>query len=155
LKFEYNAGYEEHLSVVFHPHFLKEYNSRWFLFGRMDKGDGTILEVGNCALDRIVGDIAIVDDISYIAAPNEHYLHYFDDIIGVTYVSDAPVEKVIFAGSPKEIQFILTKPLHWSQRCPSQDEQEHLHSQYPNVPEDWVFLTIECKWNFELITTLF
>jgi predicted DNA-binding transcriptional regulator YafY len=23
------------------------------------------------------------------------------------------------------------------------------------VPNDWIFLTIECKWNFELITTLF
>ena len=78
-----------------------------------------------------------------------------DDIIGVTYISDAPVETVIFAGSPREIQFILTKPLHWTQKRPSIEEQAMLHEEYPNVPKDWIFLTIECKWNFELITTLF
>ena len=117
LKFEYNAGYEGHLSVVFHPHFLKEYNSRWFLFGRMDKGDGTILEVGNCALDRIVGDIAIVDDISYMAAPNERYLHYFDDIIGVSKMPNAvPIEITIETLDLYTHNRIVTKPIHPSQK---------------------------------------
>lgn len=117
LKFEYNAGYEEHLSVVFHPHFLKEYNSRWFLFGRMNKGDGTILEVGNCALDRIVGDIAIVDNISYIAAPNERYLHYFDDIIGVSKIPNTvPIEIIIETLDLYTHNRIVTKPIHPSQK---------------------------------------
>jgi predicted DNA-binding transcriptional regulator YafY len=80
---------------------------------------------------------------------------HFDDIIGVTYIKDAPVETVIFAGSPKEIQFIITKPLHATQKRPSAEEQARLHEKYPKVPSDWVFVTIECKWNFELITTLF
>ncbi len=80
---------------------------------------------------------------------------HFDDIVGVTYIKEAPVEKVIFAGSPREIQFIITKPLHWTQKKPYAEEQARLHEEYPNVPSDWIFLTIECKWNFELITTLF
>jgi hypothetical protein len=80
---------------------------------------------------------------------------HFDDIVVVTYIKEAPVETVIFAGSPREIQFIITKPLHWTQKRPSTEEQIRLHEEYPNVPSDWIFLTIECKWNFELITTLF
>ena len=117
LKFEYNAGYEEYLSVVFHPHFLKEYNSRWFLFGHMDKGNGTILEVGNCALDRIVGDIRIVDDISYIAAPKNRYQHYFDNIIGVSKMPyDAPIEITIETLDLYTHNRIVTKPIHKSQK---------------------------------------
>ena len=117
LKFEYNAGYEELLSVVFHPHFLKEYNSRWFLFGRMEKNNGTILEVGNCALDRIVGDIGVVDNISYIAAPKERYQHYFDDIIGVSKMpNDVPIEITIETLDLYTHNRIVTKPIHPSQK---------------------------------------
>ena len=97
---------------------------------------------------------SVAEDVEFMPCPIDIDEHY-DDIIGVTYISDAPVETVIFAGSPREIQFILTKPLHWTQKRPSIEEQARLHEEYPNVPEDWIFLTIECKWNFELITTLF
>lgn len=139
----------ESFSVVVSPYRLKQFNNRWYLICcRMQDGRFT-----NYALDRMISFKA-AEDIEFMPCPIDIDEH-FDDIIGVTYISDAPVEKVIFAGSPREIQFILTKPLHWSQRCPSLNEQEKLHSQYPNVPEDWIFLTIECKWNFELITTLF
>lgn len=100
--------------------------------------------------------------IAFKAAENNEFLpcpieidEHFDEIIGVTYINDAPVETVVFAESPREIQFILTKPLHSTQRCPTQAEQEELHAKYPNVPSDWLFVTIDCKWNFELITLLF
>jgi predicted DNA-binding transcriptional regulator YafY len=73
----------------------------------------------------------------------------------VTFLPDEPIQTVVFAGSPREIQFIITKPLHWTQRRPTEDEQFELHKKHPNVPSDWIFLTIECKWNYELITTLF
>ena len=150
IRIEYKPYYAtDSFPVVVSPYRLKQYNNRWYLICcRMPDG-----RFSNYALDRMVS-YSVADDVEFMPCPVDIDEH-FDDIIGVTYVSDAPVEKVIFAGSPKEIQFILTKPLHWSQRCPSQDEQEDLHSQYPNVPEDWVFLTIECKWNFELITMLF
>ena len=135
--------------VVVSPYRLKQFNNRWYLICcRMQDGRFT-----NYALDRMIAFNA-VEDVEFMPCPIDIDEH-FDDIIGVTYVADAPVETVIFAGSLREIQFILTKPLHWSQRYPSLKEQEELHSQYPNVPEDWIFLTIDCKWNFELITTLF
>lgn len=116
LKFEYNAGYEEHLSVVFHPHFLKEYNSRWFLFGRMEKDNGEVLEVGNCALDRIMSEILIIEDVCYEAA-NNRYEHYFDDIIGVSKMpNDIPIEITIETLDQYTHNRILTKPVHQSQK---------------------------------------
>lgn len=150
IRIEYKPYYStDSFPVVVSPYRLKQFNNRWYLICcRIPDG-----RFCNYALDRMVS-YNVADDVEFMPCPVDIDEH-FDDIIGVTYVSDASVEKVIFAGSPKEIQFILTKPLHWSQRCPSQYEQEILHSEYPNVPDDWVFLTIECKWNFELITTLF
>lgn len=139
----------ESFPVVVSPYRLKQFNNRWYLIcSRMQDGRFT-----NYALDRMVSFKA-AEDIEFMPCPIDIDEHY-DDIIGVTYISDAPVETVIFAGSPREIQFILTKPLHWTQKRPSIEEQARLHEEYPNVPSDWIFLTIECKWNFELITTLF
>lgn len=137
------------ITEVVSPYRLKQYNNRWYLLCARNS-DGRF---SNYALDRIVSYDA-AGDCEFMPCPIEIDEH-FDDIIGVTYIKDAPVETVVFAGSPKEIQFILTKPLHWTQKRPSAEEQIRLHEAYPHVPEDWVFLTIECKWNYELITTLF
>ena len=131
------------------PYRLKQYNNRWYLLCcRMSDG-----RFSNYALDRLVA-YEPVEGAEYMLCPVEINEH-FDDIIGVTYIKDAPVETVVFAGSPKEIQFIITKPLHATQRRPTEEEQQDLHNRYPNVPSDWIFLTIECKWNYELITALF
>lgn len=134
---------------VVSPYRLKQYNNRWYLLCcRMSDG-----RFSNYALDRLVS-YSLAEGVEFMPCPIEIDEH-FDDIIGVTYIKDAPVETVVFAGSPREIQFILTKPLHWTQKRPSAEEQARLHEEYPDVPSDWIFLTIECKWNFELITTLF
>lgn len=131
------------------PYRLKQYNNRWYLLCcRMSDG-----RFSNYALDRLVS-YERVDGIEYMPCPVEIDEH-FDDIIGVTFLPDEPIQTVVFAGSPREIQFIITKPLHWTQRRPTEGQQQELHKKHPNVPSDWIFLTIECKWNYELITTLY
>lgn len=150
IKIEYKP-YHKDDSIVENvsPYRLKQYNNRWYLLCcRMSDG-----RFNNYALDRIVS-YDLVPGVDFMPCPLEIDEH-FDDIIGVTYIASEQVEKVTFAGSPKEIQYILTKPLHWTQKRPSSEKQLLLHEKYPNIPFDWVFLTIECKWNFELITTLF
>lgn len=150
IKIEYKPYYmEDPIYEIVSPYKLKQFNNRWYLLCcRMSDG-----RFSNFALDRLVS-YGIAEGAEFMPCPIEIDEH-FDDIIGVTYIKDAPVETVVFAGSPREIQFILTKPLHWTQKRPSIEEQARLHEKYPNVPFDWIFLTIECKWNFELITTLF
>lgn len=140
---------ETAITEVVSPYRLKQYNNRWYLLCcRMSDG-----RFSNYALDRLVS-YETVEGVEYMTCPIEIDEH-FDDIIGVTFIQDEPLQKVIFAGSPREIQFIITKPLHWTQKRPTEDEQLELHQQYPNVPHDWIFLTIECKWNFELVTMLY
>ena len=131
------------------PYRLKHFNDRWYLLCCRNS-DGRF---STYALDRMIAFKA-AENNEFLPCPIEIDEH-FDEIIGVTYINDAPVETVVFAGSPREIQFILTKPLHSTQRCPTQAEQEELHAKYPNVPSDWLFVTIDCKWNFELITLLY
>lgn len=147
---EYLPYYKEvSIRETVSPYRLKQFNNRWYLLcSRMSDG-----RFSNFALDRLVS-YNLAEGAEFMPCPIEIDEH-FDDIVGVTYIKDAPVETVVFAGSPREIQFILTKPLHWTQKRPSTEEQIRLHEEYPNVPSDWIFLTIECKWNFELITTLF
>lgn len=140
---------ESSITEIVSPYRLKQYNNRWYLLCcRMYDG-----RFSNYALDRLVS-YKKVEGVEYMPCPVEIDEH-FDDIIGVTFIQDEPIQTVVFAGSPREIQFILTKPLHWTQRRPTEDQQQELHKKYPNVPADWIFLTIECKWNYELITTLY
>lgn len=131
------------------PYRLKHFNDRWYLLCcRMSDG-----RYSTYALDRMICFRA-AENVKYMPCPVE-IDEQFDDIVGVTYLKDEPVQRILFASGPKDVQFILTKPLHWTQRCPVELEQQELHKKYPNVPAEWVFLTIDCKWNFELITILF
>lgn len=140
---------ETPITEVISPYRLKQYNNRWYLLCcRMSDG-----RFSNYALDRLVSYDEVVG-VEYLPCPVEIDEH-FDDIIGVTFLPDEPIQTIVFAGSPREIQFIITKPLHWTQRRPTEDEQQAFHTRYSDVPSDWIFLTIDCKWNFELITTLY
>lgn len=75
------VSYTTHSGVssmnVFHPYYMKQYNNRWFIFGRIDGKDYIV----NRSLDRIEG-------ISRSDAPfrkNDlvNFNSYFDDIVGV------------------------------------------------------------------------
>lgn len=108
--FKYNKAYNHIDEFVFHPHFLKEYNNRWFLFGVVDGVHK------NCALDRICSGIEIVKDVNFIDSSID-YATFFDDIIGVTHLDNYELEEVIIkVHSEYAFNRILTKELHKSQR---------------------------------------
>lgn len=91
-----------------YPYFLKQYNNRWYLLAT-EKGFDSIT---TCALDRI-------ETFRDVAIPYKEcdidFEEYFDDVIGVS-VPDTPVEDVILRVSKKRYNYIMTKPLHMSQR---------------------------------------
>ena len=100
--------------VTCHPYYLKQYNNRWFLFGRNEQNDHN---QWNFPLDRIESmkelDIAYVND-------STNWEDYFYDIIGVTRtVND--LQEVVLEFSPEQIPYIQTKPLHPSQKTKMQD----------------------------------
>lgn len=113
LTFDYQRFGQEPFTLTFHPQFLKEYNGRWFVFGDADREP---YQAYNVPLDRIVGEVCVVDDVEYIPAPKGFYQEFFKNIIGVTHEKDAKVEDVIIR-TKTEYQhgLLLTKPLHHSQ----------------------------------------
>ena len=114
LRFAYQRFGQEPFTLTFHPQFLKEYNGRWFVFGEADREP---YQAYNVPLDRIVGEVNVVEDVKYTPAPKGFYQNFFKNIIGVTHEKGAEVEEVVIR-TKTEYQhgLLLTKPLHHSQK---------------------------------------
>lgn len=93
-----------------HPYYLKQYNSRWFLFG-WNTEFGAIT---NFALDRIEAVSPMLGE--YKPKPEElNFDEYFDDIVGVTIPQNKRVEHIVMRVAPDRYPYIKNKPLHPSQ----------------------------------------
>lgn len=108
LKMRYKPFSGEEFQRNIHPYHLRQYNRRWYVFALSEDQD----EIQNYALDRIV-------KLKHLSKPyiesNVDFDEYFDDIVGVTNYKKTSVEKVILKVNKKSIDYIRTKPLHWSQ----------------------------------------
>lgn len=121
--------------AVIHPYFLKQYNSRWYLLGQIQKFD----TLSNRALDRI----------QKIEKSNEAYIEntaydfdaYFKNIIGVGKRKGDQIEEIELLFKATKSDYILTKPIHNSQ-ISEKDENNNLKVKLKLVP------------NFELRSTL-
>ncbi len=101
-------------SIIFHPYFLKQYNNRWYVFGKNDASQFIM----NLALDRIT---TIEESTKkYIANKSIDFNEYFEDIIGVTLNNDSEVENVVIKVSNELLPYIKTKPIHGSQKLKEQ-----------------------------------
>jgi len=111
LKIKYLQSFKNEVQLIIHPYFLKQYNSRWFLFGynpEKEKYDW------NLPLDRIL-------EISEIHKPYTQnsvvdWNDYFDDIIGVTKPENAVPEKITLHFYDKTGHYIESKPIHAYQK---------------------------------------
>jgi len=122
------------LEFHFHPYLLKQYNQRWFCFG-LNEEHG--IRTWNIALDRI---ISIDSSAKNYLKSNIDWSEYFDDVVGVTVIDEAPVEniKILLSDSIKE--YIETKPIHGSQKI--------------RKTEDGYQLELKVKVNNELLNLL-
>lgn len=100
--------------IVMHPHYLKEYNGRWFLFGHVD---GKLPEHGyNVALDRIEGTPCPAD-VPFIHAKKDFYEQKFKAIVGVTTPRICEMNKVrVRVYGNYYWGLVTTKPIHPSQK---------------------------------------
>jgi predicted DNA-binding transcriptional regulator YafY len=96
---------------VIHPYLLKEYRNRWFLFGQNE----TAGKVYCCALDRITGIRPAVETPFYWN-PDFHPIDWFKDVIGVTRTEGAVVTEIVFTTNALLGHYMVTKPLHPSQK---------------------------------------
>lgn len=99
---------DEEITRNIHPYHLRQYNRRWYVFAFSEEHN----EIHNYPLDRIVR-------LKHLSKPyiesDVVFDEYFDDIVGVTNYKNVAVEKVVLKVSNKSIDYIRTKPLHWSQ----------------------------------------
>jgi predicted DNA-binding transcriptional regulator YafY len=109
-----NGGKER--TFIIHPYFVKQYNSRWFLFGLEDKTN----RIPNIALDRIL-NVEIIRDIAFIPNTDIDFEHYFDDVVGVTIPpDDVQKEKIVIKFTKKRFPYVASKPIHPSQQTVSE-----------------------------------
>lgn len=113
LEIDYKPFEEEVVTMMFHPHYLKEYNGRWHLFGH---AEGKEPEYGyNIALDRILSKPRERSRVEYMPAPKHFYDEFFKDIVGVSHMKDAKKEHVVIRMRSLYIYKLMdTKPLHQS-----------------------------------------
>lgn len=115
VRFSYNPKYgEETIELQFHPHYLKEYNQRWFVFGRATDLTGHNLQYSNCPIDRIVSEVTVCESVDYIPAQKKNFAAtYFKDIVGVNRPKNkAPQEIRIATNDAITHGRIMTKPIH-------------------------------------------
>ncbi len=109
-------GVEENITL--HPYYVKQYNSRWFLFGLNQERN----QISNLALDRIVS-LYLLEEVKFIPNTNIDFEHYFDDIIGVTIPKEDVVkEHIILQFTKNRFPYVTSKPIHHSQEIISEEE---------------------------------
>lgn len=128
--------WSEPQTFTLHPYFLKEYNSRWFLFGlNAEYGHPTWA----MALDRIE-DVQEAPQLPHQPSETD-WEEYFSDIIGVTHPAEGSVEEVVLHCDRACGHYVETKPLHESQR-------------HRWRSEDCLEVTLQVMVNAELESTL-
>jgi len=137
LRVEYQSfKHSESSTFIIHPYYLKQYNSRWFLFGyNQDQG-----EINNLALDRI---IAVAETgKEFIENESIDFNEYFDDVVGVTVDKTQPVERIMLKVDKPLWPYIETKPIHGSQRVKER-------------ADEYVLIELQLRINYELVSTIF
>lgn len=131
LHIKYQAFGSMPKEFIFHPQFLKQYNNRWYALGVEDQHQD---QIWNMALDRIQSIKPL--KTTYIKLKMD-WNEYFEDVIGITNIKDAPIEKVMFLVHGATAHYIISKPLHGSQVSKWLDE-------------DTLQVTLSIKINYEL-----
>lgn len=116
----------EPVQIFFSAYHLKEYNNRWFVFGKNADYNNLI----NLALDRIV-------EVEEASAPYEptriNFEEYFEDALGVSIVPGQEPQKIILRIEKSLWPYIKTKPIHGSQKVLCRKE-EYTYVQLELIP---------------------
>lgn len=114
LSIDYKPFEEEQVSLIFHPHYLKEYNGRWHLFGYAEEPEAK--EGVDLALDRIVNRPREVYKKEFVKAPERFYESFFENIVGVSHHESCSPEEIHIRAHTLYIHRLMeTKKLHESQ----------------------------------------
>lgn len=134
-----------------YPYQLRQYNNRWFLLLNTVGNEEFPFNpdfITNFALDRMDAEFEYLDDVPYVETSVD-LKGRFDEIVGVTLLSEEDVEYIYYAVSPRVHDYVKTKWLHQTQMELEGDELEEYMKKYPLL-KDWSYFSIECRPNPEL-----
>lgn len=127
---------EEPIQMILEPYFLKQYNSRWFLFGL----NVEMKIISNLALDRI---IEIKDtNRHYTDSDTWDFEEFFEDVVGVTVKQNADPVKILLQISKSLWPYIESKPIHGSQKVKEKNNEN-------------VIIELTLQINYELTSVIF
>jgi predicted DNA-binding transcriptional regulator YafY len=118
-------------SFLFYPYLLKEFRNRWFLFGLKNN----IYPLINLAIDRII-NVKCTEKV-FIEKEEFNAEVFFKDVIGVTVNQGSKPEKIVLFINRKHAPYVLTKPIHPSQKLIERDEYG-------------ITISLEVQHNYEL-----
>lgn len=134
-------------SIDLHPYLLKQYNDRWYLLGAADSD----MKILHFALDRI-DKVEPLPEKKYIECDDD-LSSRFEDIVGVTFYEDRPIEHILCWVSDASKSYVDTKPIHGSYTPIKGDKDLQLRKDYPKL-QGGMFFTLDCINNFELVREL-
>lgn len=126
----FKAAQSQH--YICFPYLLKEYRNRWFLIAGSKKRN----QLQTMALDRIIEFQELVKE-KFIEHNEIDFDQYFDDLIGVTKTEKDRANKVVLFVDKHNAPYVLTKPIHHSQKLIKEDE-------------NGIIIRIDVVLNFEL-----
>lgn len=110
LSIHYEPFGHESQEHILHPHYLKQYNNRWYVLGKNEENE---IETWILALDRIKSVQEI--QVKYINSSID-WVDYFSDFIGVTKIGKEKAVEVKLHFTPSQASYLITKPLHETQK---------------------------------------
>lgn len=117
LKIVYNTFHKGSFTWIIHPYYLKQYNNRWYLIGLNDNEYKSITHLG---LDRIQS-IELVHTLFIENTFIDDFDEYFEDIVGISFPAKRKVEHVVLKFSKHRFPYIVSKPIHGSQKIMNSD----------------------------------
>ncbi len=97
---------------VVRPYLLREHRNRWFLIGKPESRPEPFFTI---PLDRI-HSVKNTEDFFDPEEEKQRIIQMFDEVLGVTYIKENPLEEIELEFRDKAIGYVLTKPIHHSQR---------------------------------------
>ena len=144
---------QPYAKVTVYPYQLRQFNDRWFLICNPvgnERYPFTPDTLYNYALDRMDGKVEVLEDMPFIDTPLDINAR-FDEIVGVTYLPDAPMEDIFFAVKPGSVDYVRTKFIHPSQDEVNPETEKEFRKRYPSL-KDCRFFFVNCRPNYELFS---
>ena len=107
IEFKYKPYDLDEMTITMSPHFLKQYNHRWYVLGHVENLD----YIPNYALDRIKGKIKLSKK-PFVESEIDYQDGFFDDIVGVTHYKDGVLEKIVLQVDDDYIGYFESNPIH-------------------------------------------